>query len=218
MRDKEDHNMTYVNNDFEDLMKNRRSIREYDETVKISQEEMKAILEDAVTAPSSVNMQPWRFVVVESDAGKEKLSSLVRFNTRQNESSSAMILVFGDLENFENGEKIYGESVERGLMPVEVKEQQMAKLSQYFASIPRTEAERVVLIDGGIVAMQLMLVARAHGYDTNPIGGFERKEVAEAFNMDPERYVPVMIVSIGKAKNSGYQSYRLPITDVTTFA
>lgn len=83
--------MTYVNNDFEDLMKNRRSIREYDETVKISQEEMKAILEDAVTAPSSVNMQPWRFVVVESDAGKEKLSSLVRFNTRQNESSSAMI-------------------------------------------------------------------------------------------------------------------------------
>lgn len=51
-------------------------------------------------------------------------------------------------------------------MPAEVKEQQMAKLSQYFASIPRSEAERVVLIDGGIVAMQLMLVARAHGYDT----------------------------------------------------
>lgn len=65
--------------------------------------------------------------------------------------------------------KIYGESVERGLMPAEVKEQQMAKLSQYFASIPRTEAERVVLIDGGIVAMQLMLVARAHGYDTNQL-------------------------------------------------
>ncbi|MCH2746420.1 nitroreductase family protein, partial [Listeria monocytogenes] len=92
-------------------MKNRRSIREYDETVKISQEAMKAILEDAVTAPSSVTMHPWRFVVVESDAGKEKLSSLVRFNTRKNESSSAMILFFGDLENFENGEKIYGESV-----------------------------------------------------------------------------------------------------------
>ncbi|MCL1318433.1 nitroreductase family protein, partial [Listeria monocytogenes] len=39
--------MTYLNNDFEDLMKNLRSIREYDETEKISQEEMKAILEDA---------------------------------------------------------------------------------------------------------------------------------------------------------------------------
>lgn len=210
--------MTYLNNDFEDLMKNRRSIREYDETVKISQEEMQAILTDAVTAPSSVNMQPWRFVVVESDAGKEKLKPLIRFNTLQNDTSAAMILIFGDLQNFENGEKIYGSAVERGLMPADIKEQQMAKLSQYFKTIPRSELERVVLIDGGIVAMQLMLVARAYGYDTNPIGGFERTEVAKAFGMDPERYEPVMIVSIGKAKTDGYDSYRLPIADVTTFA
>ncbi|MBM5720037.1 nitroreductase family protein [Listeria ivanovii] len=210
--------MTYLNNDFEDLMKNRRSIREYDETLKISQEEMQAILTDAVTAPSSVNMQPWRFVVVESDAGKEKLKPLIRFNTLQNDTSSAMILIFGDLQNFENGEKIYGGAVERGLMPADIKEQQMAKLSQYFKTIPRSELERVVLIDGGIVAMQLMLVARAYGYDTNPIGGFERTEVAKAFGMDPERYEPVMIVSIGKAKTNGYDSYRLPIGDVTTFA
>ncbi|MBC1424966.1 nitroreductase family protein [Listeria seeligeri] len=210
--------MTYLNNDFEDLMKNRRSIREYDETLKISQEEMQAILTDAVTAPSSVNMQPWRFVVVESDAGKEKLKPLIRFNTLQNDTSSAMILIFGDLQNFENGEKIYGGAVERGLMPADIKEQQMAKLSQYFKTIPRSELERVVLIDGGIVAMQLMLVARAYGYDTNPIGGFERTEVAKAFGMDPERYEPVMIVSIGKAKTDGYDSYRLPIGDVTTFA
>ncbi|WP_271005633.1 nitroreductase family protein [Listeria seeligeri] len=210
--------MTYLNNDFEDLMKNRRSIREYDETVKISQEEMQAILTDAVTAPSSVNMQPWRFVVVESDAGKEKLKPLIRFNTLQNDTSAAMILIFGDLQNFENGEKIYGGAVERGLMPADIKEQQMAKLSQYFKTIPRSELERVVLIDGGIVAMQLMLVARAYGYDTNPIGGFERTDVAKTFGMDPERYEPVMIVSIGKAKTDGYDSYRLPIDDVTTFA
>ncbi|WP_270993645.1 nitroreductase family protein [Listeria seeligeri] len=210
--------MTYLNNDFEDLMKNRRSIREYDETVKISQEKMQAILTDAVTAPSSVNMQPWRFVVVESDAGKEKLKPLIRFNTLQNDTSAAMILIFGDLQNFENGEKIYGGAVERGLMPADIKEQQMAKLSQYFKTIPRSELERVVLIDGGIVAMQLMLVARAYGYDTNPIGGFERTDVAKTFGMDPERYEPVMIVSIGKAKTDGYDSYRLPIDDVTTFA
>ena len=38
-------------------------------------------------------MQPWRFVVVESEAGKEKLKPLIRFNTRQNETSSAMLLI-----------------------------------------------------------------------------------------------------------------------------
>ncbi len=33
----------------------------------------------------------------------------------------------------------------------------------------------VVKIDASLAAMQFMLVARAHGYETNPIGGFEEK-------------------------------------------
>ncbi|WP_099225400.1 nitroreductase family protein [Listeria costaricensis] len=207
----------YQNNDFADILKNRRSIRVYDENSKISQEEMQAILADAVRAPSSVNMQPWRFVVVESEAGKEKLRPLIRFNTRQNDTSSAMIIIFGDLNSFDNGEKIYGTAVEKGLMPQEVKDQQMAALGNYYASTPKEELRRVALIDGGLVAMQLMLVARAYGYDTNPIGGFERAETAAAFDMDPERYEPVMIVSIGKAKEAGYESVRLAPEDIARF-
>ena len=29
-----------------------------------------------------------------------------------------------------------------------------------------------------------MLVARAHGYETNPIGGFEAEKLAETFGLD----------------------------------
>ncbi|MCI5870500.1 MAG: nitroreductase family protein, partial [Streptococcus sp.] len=53
--------------------------------------------------------------------------------------------------------------------------------------------------------------------DTNPIGGFEADQLAEVFDLDPERYLPVMIVSIGKAKESGYQSVRLDAKRVTQF-
>lgn len=59
-------------NDFMDIMKGRRSIRNYDPTVRISKEEMTEILEEATTAPSSVNAQPWRFLVIDSPEGKEK--------------------------------------------------------------------------------------------------------------------------------------------------
>ncbi len=58
-------------NDFMDIMKGRRSIRNYDPAVKISKEEMTQILEEATTAPSSVNAQPWRFLVIDSPEGKE---------------------------------------------------------------------------------------------------------------------------------------------------
>lgn len=60
------------NNDFSAITFGRKSVRHYDETYKISQEEMLEMIQEATTAPSSVNMQPWRFVVVESD--EEKVS------------------------------------------------------------------------------------------------------------------------------------------------
>lgn len=71
-----------MNNNFEDVVFNRHSVKEFDVNKKISREEMIQILEEATLAPSSVNLQPWRFVVVESDEAKDKLRPLIRFNVR----------------------------------------------------------------------------------------------------------------------------------------
>lgn len=207
----------YKQSDFAQIMKGRRSIRKYDETVKISKEEMKSILEDATTAPSSVNMQPWRFVVVESDEAKAKLQPLVRSNQLQLETSAAMIVIFGDMNSIEMAEKIYGTTVERGWMPAEVKERQIGWITPLYKDMPKQKKTEIILIDGGLVAMQLMLTARAYGYDTNPIGGFDRDHIAAALELDPERYYPVMIVSIGKAAEEGFQTFRLPVEDIATW-
>ena len=86
--------MPVVSNDFSDIVYNRRSIRNFDPSVKIPREELLEILDKTVTAPSSVNMQPWRFVVVDSAEGKEKLTPFVSYNGVQNETSSAMVLIF----------------------------------------------------------------------------------------------------------------------------
>ena len=204
-------------NDFNEITFGRKSIRAYDETVKISQEEMLEMIAEATKAPSSVNMQPWRFVVVESDEAKAKLLPLVRFNGSQNNTSSAMILIFGDMNCHEYGEEIYGQAVAEGKMPSEVRDQQLAAILPYYQNFTKQEMNDVVKIDSSLAAMQFMLVARAHGYDTNAIGGFEADQLAEAFGMDKERYVPVMILSVGKAVDQGYESVRLAADKVTTF-
>ena len=100
--------MPIVSNDFSDIVYNRRSIRKFDTSVKIPREEMLEILDKTVTAPSSVNMQPWRFVVVDSEEGKDKLKPFVSYNGVQNETSSAMVLIFADLKSQERAEEIYG--------------------------------------------------------------------------------------------------------------
>lgn len=206
-----------VNNNFSDIAYNRKSIRVYDESVKISNEEMLEMIQKSTIAPSSVNMQPWRFVVVESPEEKQKLKPLIRFNTRQNDTSSAMILIFGDMECYEYGEEIYNQAVIEGKMSPQVRDEQLAAIIPYYKNLTREAMNDVVKIDSSLAAMQFMLVARAHGYDTNPIGGFEADQLAEAFGLNKDRYVPVMILSIGKALEEGYDSIRLDAKEFITF-
>lgn len=201
-------------NDFNKILKERRSIKRYDPTVKISREEMEEILTVATTAPSSVNMQPWRFLVIESDEAKAQLAELAKFNSTQVETSAAVIAVFGDVKNVEYFDEIYDKAVEVGYMPQDVKDNIKQAFSSYFETISNEDMKDVVLIDGGLVSMQIMLAARAYGYDTNPIGGYEKEKVTEVFGMDKERHVPVMLISIGKAVDEGHPSVRLPINRV----
>lgn len=203
------------NNDFANIVKGRRSVRHYDESIKISREELSEMIAEASLAPSSANMQPWRVVVVDTPEGKEKLRPLVRFNTLQNDTSSAMLLIFGDTESHLNAEEIYNTAVEQGKMPADVKERQLETILSMFPALPKKLKVEVAKIDSSLFAMQLMLVARAHGYDTNPMAGFEADQVARAFDFDEERYVPVMIISIGKAKEAGYESVRLASDKIT---
>ena len=205
------------NNDFQDIVLNRRSIRNYDPSYKIEHSKLLQIIDEAAKAPSCVNLQPWRFVIVESEEAKAKLKPLIRFNTLQNETSSAMILIFGDLKCQEYAQEIYQEAVERGLMPKEVMEKQVAAIVPMYDSLNKAQMERIVQIDASLVAMQLMLVARSHGYDTNPIGGFDADQLAAAFDLDEERFHPVMILSIGKAMETGYESVRLSAEKITSF-
>lgn len=77
--------------------------------------------------------------------------------------------------------------------------------------------KNTISIDASLVAMQLMLVARAHGYDSNPIGGFDKENIAESFSLDPERYLPVIIIAMGKAAEEGRESTRLEVGEITKF-
>ncbi|MDQ0173656.1 nitroreductase family protein [Paenibacillus tundrae] len=205
-------------NDFNSIVLERRSVKEYDPEVKISREEMMEILSKASRAPSAINMQPWRFLVIDSAEGKQKMAPLASFNQTQALTSSALIAVFYDAHNIEYMEEIFSESVELGYMPQEIKEMQIGQAKPYYDSLSASDLRDINLIDSGLIAMQLMLVARAHGYDTNPMAGYDKDQIAEVFGLDKGRFQPVMLISIGKAAKAGYPSYRLPVDTITTWA
>lgn len=195
----------------------RRSIRKYDASFKIPREEMIKIIEDTKRAPSSQNMQPVRFFVIESDAAKEKLRPILFGNQMQLETSSAMICLFADLRKFDFAEKIYQKAVDAGYMPKEVKDRQLQHFNEVNPYANQEKNKFTITLDGGITANQLMLVAKNYGYDTCAIGGFNKELINDALNIDANRYMPLVIIAIGKAAESGYQSVRLDQKDTTFF-
>ncbi|WP_036717847.1 nitroreductase family protein [Paenibacillus harenae] len=205
-------------NNFNKIALERRSVKVYDPEVKISREEMTEILAKASRAPSAINMQPWRFLVIDSPEGKEKLAPLASFNQTQVLTSSAIIAIFYDANNIEYMDEIFNKAVELGYMPQDIKDMQLQQARPYYASLTPSALRDINMLDSGLVSMQLMLVARAHGYDTNPMAGYDKDRIAEVFSLDKERFQPVMLLSIGKASKEGYPSYRLPIDTITTWA
>jgi nitroreductase len=61
-------------NDVIEAIRNRRSIRSYD-AKPVPRDILKTIIEAGNEAPSAMNSQPWRFVVVEGQGAKRKLLS-----------------------------------------------------------------------------------------------------------------------------------------------
>lgn len=198
-----------------DVIQERRSVRQYDASVSIPREELTEILELATRAPSSSNLQPWRFLVIDSPELKEKLLPIAN-NQKQVVEASAVIAVLGDVESYKFAEKIYTASAEAGMMPVDVAKTFIERTVAMYSGLPPEVARSIIYTDGGLVSMQIMQIARAKGYDTVPMGGYNKAQFIEAFGV-AERYVPVMLIAIGKAAAEGRPTTRLPIGDIAFF-
>ena len=76
--------------------------------------------------------------------------------------------------------------------------------------LQRDEAMRSI----GIAGQTLMLAAKAMGYDSCPMIGFDPKKVGEIINL-PENHVIGMILTVGKAlKPANARGGQLPYDDV----
>lgn len=73
---------------------------------------------------------------------------------------------FWGIQCYEEGEYIYEQAVVNGHMPQEVKEQMLPIVLENYKNRTRQSMNDIVKVDSSLVAMQLMLVAKQHGYDT----------------------------------------------------
>jgi len=196
-----------------DILKERASVKEYDTTHEMTKEELTELLDITTKAPSAWNLQHWHFTVFHSAESKAKLLPIA-YNQKQVSQASAVIAVLGDLEANQNGEKIYSELAEQGFITEDIKETLMTQINGAYQS--EQYAREAAYSNASLAAMQLMIAAKAMGYDTCAMGGFSKEAYVKEFNVSG-RYEPVMLISVGKAAKEAHKSNRFDIEEVSDF-
>jgi nitroreductase len=90
------------------------------------------------------------------------------------------------------------------------------KAEQARATRSKESLDREGLLDCGLVAQNIMILARGYGFDTCPMGGFDRDQFMSILGMDSTRYKPVVLISIGQRLKDAKKSFRFPIKTITT--
>ncbi|MFC1534490.1 nitroreductase family protein [Thermodesulfobacteriota bacterium] len=197
--------------DVKEAIEMRRSIRRF-KPDKVSDEQIKEILEAARLAPSGSNIQPWRFVVIKTPEMREKLLSATpyRFVAR----APVVFLCCADLRSLKIREQRKKELRDSGAFNgVEMGDLNSARGSLISSDISDKEA-RDLLSRGVYIAVENMaLRATDLGLGSCWVGFFERNKVKEIFGLE-DHIAPVVLLPVGYADQSPSQRPRLSLEEI----
>ncbi|PPA72453.1 nitroreductase family protein [Jeotgalibacillus proteolyticus] len=195
------------------VMKDRKATKQYDPAAEISRDELMEILEITGQAPSAWNLQHWNFLAFHNKESQERLLPIA-YNQQQITEASAVIAVLGDLQANENVDPVFDPAVLNGHMSEEIKQALNGQIQAAYEN--ERFARDAAFTNASLAAMQLMLAAKAKGWDSCPIGGFNASQLVEEFEVS-DRYVPIMLITIGKAAKEARPSGRLDINNLVSF-
>ena len=168
----------------------RRAIKYFDPEHELTADEEKELMEAAIQSPTSFNMQNWRFVLVKDKAKRQSIKDAAWGQAHITEAS-LLIVLCADL-------KAYGKDPAKYWVnaPKEAGERLAGMMIPFYEDkdqLQRDEAMRSV----GIAGQTIMLAAKAMGYDSCPMIGFDPEAVGTIINL-PEDHVIGFIIVVGK--------------------
>lgn len=185
----------------------RRAVKHFDPAHQLTEAEETRLLSLALLAPTAFNIQNWRPLVVKDPALRQQIRE-VSWGQAQVTDASLFIILCADLQSWAKEPQRYWQNA----VPA-VQEFLLPAIDQYYRGkdhVQRDEAMRSC----GIMAQTLMLAAKAMGYDSCPMDGFDFEAVGKLINL-PHDYVICMYVAIGLATQEAWpRGGQLPLAAV----
>lgn len=182
----------------------RRSIRAF-APGPLPREELDAVLDVVRLAPSAFNVQPWRFVVVETPEMKARLAAAAG-GQRQVHGAPAVIVLYTDMAD---ALATVDEVVHPG-MDDAGRARARAGILGAFAHRSDADREEWGAAQGYIALGYLLLAAESHGLQTSPMLGFDPDGVKALLGLPAHVRIPAL-VAIGRGVEEGFPHHRQPL-------
>jgi len=166
----------------------RRSIRKYMDK-PVDDEKIQQLLESARLAPSGSNTQPWHFIVVKSDSGRQKLSE-ASHNQSWMLSAPVFIVCVADIR-------------------CRIDEKVDVFLDE---NSPQGELKQIIR-DTSISIEHILLEADSLGLGTCWVAWFTQEEIRPILNIPDDKYV-VGIITVGYANEAPNPRPRKKLEDI----
>lgn len=203
---------------FVEALEFRHACKIFDETKKISDEELTYILEAGRKAPSSFGMEPWKFLVITNKELQEKLKP-VCWDQAQITTCSHLVIVLAAIDAVRPESGIVERKFKRREMPQE-------KVDMYL-NLYASHLKQTLSSDENIYAwtakqtvfaiQNMMMAAAIKGIDSCPIEGFEKEKVEEILKLDTKKYQLSTIIPFGYRINPQSSQLREPLESVVEY-
>jgi len=207
-----------MNNDFTKAMDFRHACKQFDDTKKISDTEMRLILEAGRKSPSSFGQEPWKFLVITDQTRKSNLRPLC-WDQPQITSCSHLVIILAAIAQVRPDSGIPQQRFGRRPLPQEKIDAYVTlygnHLSDTLSSDEKTYAWTARQCY--IAAANMMTGAASIGIDSCPIEGFEKEKLDAALGLDTTQWQTALVLPFGYRANPQSEQLRLPLDEVVEY-
>jgi nitroreductase len=172
-------------------IRERRSAKHYDALHRLTQSEEDLLFDIAMQAPSSFNIQHWRLVNVKDVSLRQNIRNVAK-DQSQVTDASLLLVITADVKAWQKDPRRYWKNA-----PRDVQDLIVPWIRPFYdgkEQLQRDEAMRSI----GFIAQTMMVAAKAMGYDSCPMIGFDSEKVAALIQLPPDHVIGMML-AIGKA-------------------
>jgi nitroreductase/dihydropteridine reductase len=211
------------------LAKSRYTTKAYDNSRKIPQETVDTLLDQLRHSPSSVNSQPWHFVIASDEQGKARVAKGAEGGFAYNESkilnASHVIVLCTRTEMTEaHLQAVLGQEELDGRFPTADAKAGQDNSRRGYVNLHKHDQKDLqhwMEKQTYLALGTLLLGAASLGLDATPMEGFDFKKLDAELGLREKGYTSLVVVALGYRSETDFNAKlpksRLPAETVFTY-